>query len=316
MDIQSLLKQNLGLKIFSIFISIALWASIKYTSPATLYNYYQTSLYVPVKYVNAPKGLVPVHTDEQVLIELKGEPAKIASISSSDFSAVVDMSGCKKGSNMVDVTLKFPSEVTITNVQPSKINFELEEYSSVQMPISLRTTGVPSSGYKLASSKVFPDEVTISGPVSSTNKVKKILADVDISGINTSTKFFIPLKAFDSLGNALDDVHLLPANVSVVCHVDRGFRVQAVSVIPSFKGDIPNDIDVKSIDIEPDIVSLKIPDGVNFKSNIVRTRVIDLGNLKKNLEQNVRLELPEGVSAVDSNIVKVNIIVKKKGTKK
>ena len=108
----------------------------------------------------------------------------------------------------------------------------------------------------------------------------------------------------------------MPANVSVVCHVDRGFRVQSVSVIPSFKGDIPNDIDVKSIDIEPDIVSLKIPDGVNFKSNIVRTRVIDLGNLKKNLEQNVRLELPEGVSAVDSNIVKVNIIVKKKGTKK
>ena len=315
MDIQSLLKQNLGLKIFSIFISIALWASIKYTSPATLYNYYQTSLYVPVKYVNAPEGLVPVHTDEQILIELKGEPAKIASISSSDFSAVVDMSNCKKGNNTVDVTLKFPPEITITNVQPSKINFELEEYTSIQIPISLRTTGVPSSGYKLASSKVFPDEVTISGPISSTNKVKKILADVDISGINTSTKFFIPLKAFDSLGNPLDDVHLLPANVSVVCHVDRGFRVQTVSVIPSFKGDIPNDIVIKSIDVEPDVVSLKIPDGVNFASNNVKTRVINLDNIKKNLEQEVKLQLPDGVSAVNSNIVKVNIIVNKKGTK-
>lgn len=315
MDIQKLLKQNLGLKILSIFISIAFWASLKYTSPATLYNYYQTSLYVPVKYVNAPKGLVPVHTDEQVLIELKGEPAKIASISSSDFSAVVDMSGCKKGSNMVDVTLKFPSEVTITNVQPSKINFDLEEYSSVQIPISLRTTGSPSSGYKLSSSKVFPDEVTISGPISSTNKVKKILADVDISGINTSTKFFIPLKAFDSLGNTLEDVHLLPANVSVMCHVDRGFRVQTVSVIPSFKGDIPDDIEIKSIDVEPDVVSLKIPDGVNFNSNNVKTRVINLDNIKKNFEQEIKLQLPDGVSAVDSNIVKVNIIVNKKGTK-
>ena len=86
MDIQKLLKQNLGLKILSIVISIALWASLKYTSPASLYNYYQTSLYVPVKYVNAPEGLVPVHTDEQVLIELKGDPAKIASISSSNSS--------------------------------------------------------------------------------------------------------------------------------------------------------------------------------------------------------------------------------------
>lgn len=315
MDIQKLLKQNLGLKILSIVISIVLWASLKYTSPASLYNYYQTSLYVPVKYVNAPEGLVPVHTDDQVLIELKGDPAKIASISSSDFSAVVDMSNCKKGDNTVDVTLKSPPEITITNVQPSKINFELEEYSSIQIPISLRTTGVPSTGYKLSSSKVIPDEITISGPISSIKKVKKVLADVDISGINTSTKFFIPLKAFDAVGNSLDDIILIPSNVSIMCNVDRGFRVQTVSVIPDFTGDLPDDVDIKLIDVEPDVVSLKIPDGVNFKSNIIKTRVIDLTSVSKNLEQKVKLNLPEGVSAIDSNIVKVNIVVNKKGNK-
>ena len=315
MDIQKLLKQNLGLKILSIVISIALWASLKYTSPASLYNYYQTSLYVPVKYVNAPEGLVPVHTDEQVLIELKGDPAKIASISSSDFSAVVDMSNCKKGDNTVDVTLKCPPEITITNVQPSKINFELEEYSSIQVPISLRTTGVPSTGYKLSSSKVYPDEITISGSVSSIKKVKKILADVDISGINTTTKFFIPLQACDYMGNTVNDINLMPTNVSVVCNVDRGFRIQTVSVIPDFIGDVSDDIDIKLIDVTPDVISLKIPDGVNFKSNVIKTRAIDLTSVRKNLEQEIKLNLPEGVSAIDSNIVKVNIIVNKKGNK-
>lgn len=315
MDIQRLLKQNLGLKILSIIISIVLWASLKYTSPASLYNYYQTSLYVPVKYVNAPNGLVAVHTDEQVLIELKGDPAKVTSLSSSDFSAVVDMSNCKKGENTVDVTLKFPPEVTITNVQPSKINFDLEEYTSVQIPISLRTIGLPSSGYKLSSSKVYPDEVTISGPVSSIKRVKKILADVDISGINTSTKFFIPLQAFDYTGNTVKDINLMPTNVSVVCNVDRGFRIQTVSVIPNLIGDIPNGVKIKSIDVDPDVISLKIPDGVIFTSNHIKTRTIDLSKLNKNLEQEIKLELPDGVSPVDSNIVKVNIVVDKKGNK-
>ena len=315
MDIQNLLKQNLGLKILSLVISIILWASLKYTSPVSLYNYYQTSLYVPIKYVNTPEGFVAIHTDDKVLIELKAQPAKVASISSSNFSAVVDLSNCKLGNNTVDVDLKFPPEVTITNVQPAKVNLDLEEYSSMQIPISLRITGVPSNGYKLNSSKVIPEEVTVSGSVSSIKKVKKILADVDVSGINTSTKFFIPLQAFDSLGNNLDDVSLTPSNVSIMCNVDRGFKIQTVSVVPMFTGDIPDDIDIKSIDVEPDVVSLKIPNGVSFTSNNVKTRVIDLSSVKKNIEQIIKLDLPEGVSAVDSNIVKVNIVVSRKGNK-
>ena len=315
MGIQNLLKQNLAIKIISVLISIALWASLKYTSPVSLYNYYQTSLYVPIKYVNIPEGFVAVHADDKVLIELKAQPAKAASITSSNFSATVDLSNCKVGNNTVDVELKIPPEVTVTNVQPSKINFDLEEYSSIQIPVSLRLSGSPASGYKISSYKIFPDEVTISGSISSIKKVKKILADVDIAGINTTTKFFTPLQAFDSLGKTLDDITLLPTNVSVICNVDRGFRIQNVSVIPNFTGDLPDDIEIKSIDVEPDVVSLKIPDGVNFNSNTVKTRVVNLDTLKKNYEQNIKLELPDGVSPVDSNLVKVNIIVKKKGTK-
>lgn len=310
------LKQNLSLKVLCLLISVILWGALKYTAPVDFRNIYHTSLYIPVSFVNEPEGLVVSTRDETVLAEIKGSPDLLSALSPGQFSAEADLNGLKKGISTVDLDVKFPPGVTLTKLQPSRINVTLEPYKSIPMKISLESFGQPAFGYSVTGYQISPERVGVSGAESAVNMVDKLLVEANVQGINAYTTFRLPIAAYDKSGNELSNVIISPAFVSASFQVSRGYRVQSVSVVPIFSGNLPNDYELSKVTLVPPVVSLRIPDGVKFEADTIDTLPIDLSGLTKNDVRKIDLDLPDKVSVIKDASIKIYFVVTKKEKKK
>ena len=125
--------------------------------------------------------------------------------------------------------------------------------SSNTFPITPVTTGTVRDGYVLGTIKADPEKVTINGPESVVERISKVIAEVDVSGLSQDTKLESSLTLYDAENNVIDqsllgnnlgkigvniDVTLLHTK-SVPVHVDQtsieaadGFSVAGVSYSP------------------------------------------------------------------------------------
>lgn len=307
------LKQNLSLKIICVLIGIALWGSLKYTVPLDYRNQYQTSMYVPIVYMNEPEGLKVIPSEEQVLAEIKGSPEFLSTVSPSQFSASVDLKGLSKGVHTQEVRLKFPPGVTVTRIQPSRVKVTLETFKSTPLPITLEVKGSPAFGYSVQSTKVVPDTASVSGSVTDVEKVRSVVVGVDVSDLNSYSRFYLPLRACDDAGRAVNGVALSPQMGTVLVKVGPGYRIQTVNVAPSIEGAPPDGFEIAKVSAVPPMISVRVPEGVEFKSDFVKTAPIDVSGIKGAYSEKVRMDLPDRISIAGNESVKVFVNMRKKG---
>ena len=306
------LRKNPALKIICILISIGLWALVKYTqSPLVISNNYQTSLYVPITYVNTPETLKLVASPEQVLVTVKGVPEIINNINPSGFKATVDLIGQREGRDWLDINFKSPPGVTVTDIQPSKINITLESYSEKQVPVNVVLQGDPKIGFNIIDTSYEPKTATIIGVKSLVQKVASVSSVVNSQDLDADTREITPLVPLDSSGIPVD-VKIKPERLNVFLKISAGYSVKTIPIAPLFSNLLPKEYVLEKFELEPSIVSLKIKEGVTLKDGIIRTAPIQLGKVTKNMEIETKLDLPKNVEVLDGkDNVKVKIYVRK-----
>ncbi len=207
------LLANPGLRIASLIIAFAIWLVIMNVSdPVKTKTFSGISVNVTNASYLEGQGLsyklgngaqtvsITVNANRSMLERLT--PSSITV--NADLTQIIDFT---TDPVMVPVTVQVPgvSQDSITT-NPRNIEITLEDLISQEFVINTSSGDTtPARGYEIGTTSASPEKLTLRGPKSMIEKIDKVVASVDVSGLREDTVLGAAVRIYDKNGDILDD---------------------------------------------------------------------------------------------------------------
>jgi YbbR domain-containing protein len=199
--------------------------------------------------------------------------------------------------------------VRIISVTPKSFELVLEPQVTRSLAIELTLTGNPATGYQVQAATLEPDQVVISGAESLVSQVEKVQATIDLTNARQNISASIPLEVLDVSGKVISGVTVLPGNVQVSVPVVQqgGYRDLAVKVMTV--GNPASGYSLTSVAAFPPIVTVYSAnaDTVDSMPGFVETSSLDLSGAQADIEKQLGIDLPPGVTLIGEQSVTVRV---------
>ena len=224
--------------------------------------------------------------------------------------AIVDLSTLPAGIHTLPVRVQIDTHpVKIIANNPTSITVTLEPLASASLPIRLVSTGEIAVGFQGGPVALSQISATISGPRSLVEKVKEIIAELDITQARENINRSLLLQAVDENGNVVTGLTVAPERVTVTQSITQkgGYRTVVVKVLVT--GQVANGYRLTNISAFPAVVTVFSTDPtlVNQLPGYVETYPLSLTGLKDDVDVRLDLILPSGVSVVGDQSVQVQV---------
>lgn len=181
--LRGLLLNNLGLKGISLILAFLLWLQVG--SQQT----FQRTIAVPLEFYNLPADLEIIGDYAKEVDVIIRAQRRVESV--GQMSAVIDFKNARPGTEIVPLTerniIDSPSGVEVLDIIPARLRLELERITEKTVRVEPEIQGEPAPGYQIASVRVWPSEVTITGPESNVDKMTGArTVPIDVSGRSAS----------------------------------------------------------------------------------------------------------------------------------
>ncbi|MDR1489777.1 MAG: hypothetical protein LBS65_04725, partial [Desulfovibrio sp.] len=252
----------------------------------------ESQVEVRVDYRGLPQGLIVREGFvNRVNVRLRASAGMLRSISGRDYAFDMDLSGVRKGDNLLAINannLPFHSGVEVMEISPSRIYLKVEGIDSKKIPVEAKIQGVMPDGLQAAVS-ITPPEVVVSGASSILLPLNSIelplhIGDSPKPGV-TESKKILPVPV---------GVEVSPVEVNVAVNVSIKIRRTALT--------IPVEVQVSDAyeaSVQPDKVNIVVSVQENMRDALKEVRaLVQAGNLPPGLHlASVQLVLPQGVEA-------------------
>jgi YbbR domain-containing protein len=185
--IRRLFTYNIALKILSLAIAFSIWFFVNFGERDT-----EETLKVPLELRNIPAHLmIASPTVDFTDLRVSGPRALLGRIDRNRLAITLDLGGVRPGPAVFRLdtdSLNLPRGVKVLRITPAQVTLELERVAHKSVPVHLRLTGKPPSGLQVVDTKVAPETVQVSGPVSDVEDVQAANTDpLDIHGATAGT---------------------------------------------------------------------------------------------------------------------------------
>jgi hypothetical protein len=186
-----LVFRNAGWKLLALALAVLIWILVA-SEPELA-----TFVAVPLQYKNLPPELEISSTlIESVYLELRGPAGELRSMTDARRpSVVLDMSKVRPGERTFvidDDSVRLPQGVKLLRAAPSQVRFDFERRSYRDVPVRVRFTPDPNSGYEVADYAVSPTQLPIVGPESHVARINVAVSDpVDLTGVVGRAEFHV-----------------------------------------------------------------------------------------------------------------------------
>jgi diadenylate cyclase len=203
---------NLGLKILSLLMAVALWLAVARDPVA------EVAVDVPIEFHRIPENL-EINTENvpSAQVRVRGPARLIHALRPGDVHVQVDLGNSKPGERTFDLTaqqVSYPRDLSVVQVVPSQFHLTLDTRMTRTVEIRPRVTGHFASGLRIGHVLASPAIVTITGPRARVEAVQAATTDpVDASGVVTSQTFSTNVYVTDPL---IQVVHPTPVHVTVI----------------------------------------------------------------------------------------------------
>lgn len=264
------LMNKFTLKILSLAIAVLIWLIVRNVQdPVIVQTFYD----IPVTLVNESylsnnmKIPLLIDGDDTVKVRIKAEESVIKELKKEDIVAQADMTQIYMDATPkmvpVEVTCKGIADDNFT-VTPRNIQVDIENQTSVEKTIAVNTGDTtPDKDYEVGSLQANPEKVTISGPESIINKIDKVVAKIDVTGMKESNvELDSELKIYDKNQDELSEKQLSYLNLAGV--QDNKIKIQAqfwkvqknVKIGSEYSGSPQYGYEVDSVSVVPETLSL------------------------------------------------------------
>jgi YbbR domain-containing protein len=301
------LFRNWPLKLAAVGLATLLYAGLIVSATASTY----TSS-IPITIIGKPAGTyvlptpaIPDVTDIRYLLIGTKRPL----ITSSSFTATIDLSGIKVTANSapisvpVTVTATDSGTVQILGFSPARVQVRLDPQGTRIVPV-IEDHGLLAAGIDPQPATIVPASVSVSGPVSYVNQVATAVARIRLQTVDFSQD--VDLIAVDGSGEEVKGVTLSPRTVAVTVPVNQAKTSKSLPVVPAISGTPAADFSVTGVTVVPSLVTISGAPDVLAPLTSLATEGISIDGLKADLSSDVALILPAGVT---TNVTSVQVTV-------
>jgi hypothetical protein len=169
---------NLALKALSLIIAVGLWVAGHRDT--------ERAVEVPVEFRNIPADLmVTDNRVDYVVLRLMGPRTLVSTLDADKVKLSLELDGAQSG--LVSYPLaadnfNIPRGISVARITPPVIHLRLEPVSKRTLPVSVRLSGKPSAGYRVAQATASPATVVVQGPADEVRRLavmETIAVDVE-----------------------------------------------------------------------------------------------------------------------------------------
>ena len=182
-----LLTRNLGWKLASLLIALALWIAIAREPELA------TTLSIPIEFKNIPDDLdIGSNVPDRIHIEVRGPSGRLSRDNLSDLAVVLDLSGAHVGERTYTVhpsNTNLPAGVEFYRAVPSQVTLRFDRVMTQEVPVVPVYSKTPE-GYRVQAYQLEPARVRIRGPEERVKAIARVDTDpVDLSGVVSQKEF-------------------------------------------------------------------------------------------------------------------------------
>ncbi|MBS6194682.1 MAG: hypothetical protein KH828_03760 [Clostridiales bacterium] len=329
------LTENLTLKIVSVLVAVLIWLFASNASdPVIMENYSARVNVINDDYIlKSGKTYRLDETKREVTVYIRGKTSVVTARKDiaveADMTQIVDLS---EDSGLVYVPVQFKpvSGISMKDVEiyPKTIPVYIEDMESKEFVITVNTEGKPVTGYEIGECVPSTEKVLIQGPKSMINKIKSVVATVNVNGLASDTKKTASLKLIDQNGSAYDEamdyVRFVAVNEQRTIDVDVKLWkiVDNIKIKANYSGTPSYGYQVDKITTTPEEISVAGSEEAlktlaeNNNTVEIPADLIDIAGSGQDQEFNIKLntllkeedgfKIPENAS--QSVLVKVSIL--------
>ncbi|WP_329382794.1 CdaR family protein [Anaerofustis sp. HA2171] len=304
--------------LISFLLALLLWVYANNDSDNIVYSKIED---IPIVLTNTSileqnDFIISVSTDNIDSMKIYGKGSLVKSLDNKNIQASVDLKDISsEGTYTLNINIKgVPNDVTIVDQNPNTIKVTVDKIGnkSLSVPV-IKSTGQVKEGYSVLSLSSEVEDVNISGPSDSVDKVEAIMGNVDVT--NKSGDFSSPatLYAVDANNKKIEDVTLSPATTNVKVSIGK---VKNVPIKVKTSGSVMDGYKVTSIKPSVTTVTISGKDEILNTVNEINTESISLDEVNETFEKNVKLDIPQGIHIVNAkDSIGVNVFIDKQNQK-
>ncbi len=290
------------LKVTALLIATTLWVYVLNQQNPIVTREFA----IPVQAVNLPKDVELLSiTPDKVDVTLRGR-ASLLSRSPAPVLVRTDLSGGSVGGQDVPVQVASrPPGIDVVSLGREYVRVRLDLSVSTSRAVIVETPGLTAEGYRAYAASTQPATVSVVGPTSMVQRVAKVVAILDISGLSASVSQLVKVEPRDEVGLAVPGVRVEPDTVRVVVPI-RPVNTKLLPIWPDVGGP-PAGYRVRRLSVRPTCVVVSASPEVLRGLQTVRTEPIDIRDLRGTRAFSVRLRVPNGVSILGPASAQVTV---------
>ena len=268
---------------------------------------------VPVTIQNKPEDLALADQQpglpKEVDVRVRGPQGILDTLTISDFTATIDLSGASPGTQSVPIEVKSNfSSVQVLDVLPDAAVVYLVRNAKKEVPVVANLIGDPPFGFIASSPIITPTTIVVSGPEPKVEKVVQAEIAVRLTDARSDIKVNDYVALRDANGGIISGLQADPPTVTVLVPIQQRQGFSEKTVLPKIQGQPAVNYRIAGITVEPTTVTLfGDPDTLNQMPPFVETVSVDISGATEDIEERVPIVLPEAVAAVGSQAVVVHV---------
>ena len=208
------LMSNLSLKILSAVAAILLWlVVVNVDDPVKTETYSGIRVSMVNEEAVTSKGKVYKIEDNSdvISVQVSAKRSIHKKLSSADFVATADMEKDIQYDNLVAINVTCTNRnVKTTDIKQSRSNVKvsIENSATEEFNVVVKQKGTEGDGYLVGD--MIPEQrvISVTGPESLIEKIRRLEAEVDVTGRTTDDTVVSKLKVVDGNGDSVDTAYL------------------------------------------------------------------------------------------------------------
>ncbi len=225
--------------------------------------------------------------------------------------ATIDVTNLSEGSYHIPIKIEVGAKpIMVASYTPNVAKVTLEKYATREFDVMVAEVGEIPTAFQSDLPVVDPSKVIVGGSVSLLEQIDFVRVVLDHANATDSITRDLNIAAIGKNGTGITTgLTYTPDKVNVKqnIYLRGGYRVVVVKVVTA--GSVPEGYRVAKISVDPSVVTVYSSDSALLESipSYVETDPIDLSEFSGDVSVKLGLKLPERITLVGDQSVKVEI---------